>query len=478
MLFNSLSFGIFLTITYVLYWSFFRKNVGYRNIFLLFISYFFYGWWNWKLLPLIAGISAIDYFSGSLIAKRQEKSGNGKGVLILSLILNLGVLCFFKYFNFFAESLSAAFGFLSGNGSSFNPLDIVLPVGISFYTFQGLSYVLDIYYKKTSPTKDAVAFFAFISFFPQLIAGPIERSKDLLPQFSEKKIFDYDEARIGLLMIALGLFKKMVIADRLAIFVDSVYSNPSTHQGLPALVAVLFFAFQLYLDFSAYSQIAVGTARLFGFRLHDNFKRPYLSISFKDFWKRWHITLTSWFMDYLYIPLGGNRKGKARTILNVMIVFAISGLWHGASWNFVIWGCINGLFLVLSSKVFNMRPETKPAKVLSCLFVFCVWAFSLVFFRADSFPKAIEMFSSVGFSGAEALKSCGMFLPELILSFTLIASLMIFEFFTEGKQEVIQKKFLSAPLVIRWAIYLVTAISILYLGVYGASDNTFIYFQF
>jgi len=478
MLFNSLSFGIFLTVTYVLYWSFFRKNVGFRNIFLLLISYFFYGWWNWRLLPLIAGISAVDYFSGALIAKRQENSGSGKGILIISLILNLGALCFFKYFNFFAESLSAAFSFFSGGGSTFNPLDIVLPVGISFYTFQGLSYVLDIYYKKTAPTKDAVAFFAFISFFPQLIAGPIERSKDLLPQFSEKKVFDYEEARTGLIIIAIGLFKKMVIADRLAILVDSVYSSPSAHQGLPALVAVVFFAFQLYLDFSAYSQIAVGTAKLFGFRLHDNFKRPYLATSFKDFWKRWHITLTSWFMDYLYIPLGGNRRGKWRTIINVMIVFAVSGLWHGASWNFVIWGCVNGLFLVLTSKVFNMRPETGFAKLVSCLFVFCVWAFSLVFFRAESFSVAMEMFSSIGFSGAEALKSCGMNSAELLLSFALIALLMIIEFLTEGKQEASQRKFLAAPLVIRWVVYIILAVSILYLGVYGANDNTFIYFQF
>ena len=478
MLFNSLTFGIFLIITYVLYWTLFNRNVGYRNIFLLAASYFFYGWWNWKLLPLIAGISLVDYLSGMSISRQRERGENGKGILILALVLNLGALCFFKYFNFFAESFAAAFGFLSGHGSAFNPLDIVLPVGISFYTFQGLSYVLDIYYKKTAPTKDPVAFFAFISFFPQLVAGPIERSKDLLPQFSGKKEFNYEEARWGLLMIAVGLFKKMVIADRLAVLVDSVYSEPASHQGLPILVAILFFAFQLYLDFSAYSQIAIGTARLFGFRLHDNFRRPYLATSFKEFWKRWHITLTSWFMDYLYIPLGGNRRGKARTILNVMIVFAVSGLWHGASWNFVIWGCVNGLFLVLTSKVFSMKPEGAFAKVVSCLFVFSVWALSLVFFRTPTFADAMAVFSGFGFSGAETLKSCGMGLPELRLSFLLIAALALLEILTERSQKSLESRILSFPTVLRWTVYILVALSILYLGVYGANDNSFIYFQF
>ena len=478
MLFNSLTFGIFLIITYVLYWTFFRKSVGYRNIFLLIASYFFYGWWNWRLLPLIAGISAVDYFSGMSIRKKQERGESGKGTLLIALLLNLGALCFFKYFNFFAASFAAAFGFLSGHGSGFNPLDIVLPVGISFYTFQGLSYVLDIYYKKTNPTKDPIAFFAFISFFPQLVAGPIERSRDLLPQFSDKKEFNYEEARWGLLMIAIGLFKKMVIADRLAVLVDSVYSEPAAHQGLPVVVAILFFAFQLYLDFSAYSQIAIGTARLFGFRLHDNFKRPYLAVSFKEFWKRWHITLTSWFMDYLYIPLGGNRKGKLRTILNVMIVFAVSGLWHGASWNFVIWGCINGLFLVLTSKVFNMRPEGAFAKVISCLFVFLVWALSLVFFRAATFSDAMSVFSGLGFSGAELMKTCGMGVVELRFSIVLIVALVVLEVLSERSQKSLENRILSFPAVFRWAVYIVVALSILYLGVYGANDNSFIYFQF
>ena len=478
MLFNSLTFGIFLSITYVLYWTFFRKNVGCRNIFLLLASYFFYGWWNWRLLPLIAGISAVDYLAGMLVARKREEGRKGKGILIAALLVNLGVLAFFKYFNFFAGSFATAFSFLSGRPSGFNPLDIVLPVGISFYTFQGLSYVLDIYGGKSSPTKDAVAFFAFISFFPQLIAGPIERARDLLPQFASKKEFDYDDTRKGLLQIAAGLFKKMVIADRLAVVVDTVFADPASHQGISSVVAVLFFTFQLYLDFSAYSQIAVGTARLFGFRLHDNFDKPYLSVSFKEFWKRWHITLNSWFMDYLYIPLGGNRRGGARTAFNVLVVFAVSGLWHGASWNFVIWGCINGLFLVLFDKVLKWKPAGGGSRFASGLLVFCVWAVSLVFFRAATFQDAMTMFGNLGFSGKELLGTCGMGLAELRFSFLLIIGLMAFEALTKGREDRTMKWFFSSGTVLRWAVYLALALAVVYLGVYGANDNAFIYFQF
>ena len=345
MLFNSIDFAIFLPIVFAIYWFALSRNRKLQNAFLVIASYVFYGWWDQRFLTLIFLSTVEDFFVAKQIAKTDDNKKRRRW-LSVSLIFNLGMLGFFKYFNFFIGSLSAAFGLLSGHGSSFNPLDIVLPVGISFYTFQGLSYVLDIYYKKTSPTKDVVSFFTFISFFPQLIAGPIERSRDLLPQFESEREFDYDTTRRSLVMIAVGLFKKMVIADRLAILVDSVYADPASHPGLPSVVAVLFFTFQLYLDFSAYSQIAVGTAGLFGFKLHDNFRRPYLSTTFKEFWKRWHITLTSWFMDYLYIPLGGNRKGKIKKYLNIMVVMLVSGLWHGADLSFVVWGGIHGLYQI------------------------------------------------------------------------------------------------------------------------------------
>ena len=278
MLFNSFSFGFFLIITYLLYWLIFNKNIRIRNFFILAASYFFYGFWNWKLLILIVIVSATDFVFGSLIHK-EESVSRRKIYLATSLIINLGILGFFKYCNFFIDSFYSLLH-LFGSNATFTPLNIILPVGISFYTFQGLSYVLDIYYRKFEPTKDVVAFFAFLSFFPQLIAGPIERARDLLPQFSTPKTFDYESTRKGLFLIAVGLFKKIVIADRLAIYVDSVYANVSAVHGLPALMAAVFFTFQLYLDFSAYSQIAIGTARLFGFKLSTNFNKPYLATSF------------------------------------------------------------------------------------------------------------------------------------------------------------------------------------------------------
>lgn len=487
MLFNSFTFGFFLIATYLLYWVVFNRNTKIRNLFILAASYFFYGFWDWRLLSLIVIISAADFIFGYLIDKQQEKvsdstegrsSGRRKLYLWLCLIINLGILGFFKYCNFFIGSF---YGFLSifGAHSEFTPLNIILPVGISFYTFQGLSYVLDIYYGKFKPTKDVVAFFAFLSFFPQLIAGPIERARDLLPQFFEEKKFDYDTTRKGLFLIAVGLFKKIVIADRLAVYVDSVYGNVAEVHGLPMLVAVVFFCFQLYLDFSAYSQIAIGTARIFGFRLSTNFNKPYLSTSFKDFWSRWHITLTSWFRDYLYIPLGGNRKGTARTYINVLIVFTISGLWHGASWNFVLWGFLNGLFLAVFDKVFHLRPKNNFAKVPCCLFVVGLWALSLIFFRAETFGDAMTAWKNLGFGNAQALFSYGLGATEFHFTVWLLVGLMAIELLLKNRQEKIETFFFNRFFPLRWTVYILIVLSTLYLGIYGiGSDNTFIYFQF
>lgn len=477
MLFNSFSFGFFLIITYLLYWLIFNKNVRIRNFFILAASYFFYGFWNWKLLILIVIVSATDFVFGSLIHK-EESVSRRKIYLASSLIINLGILGFFKYCNFFIDSFYSLLH-LFGSNTTFTPLNIILPVGISFYTFQGLSYVLDIYYRKFEPTKDVVAFFAFLSFFPQLIAGPIERARDLLPQFSTPKSFDYDSTRKGLFLIAVGLFKKIVIADRLAIYVDSVYANVSTVHGLPALMAVLFFTFQLYLDFSAYSQIAIGTARLFGFKLSTNFNKPYLATSFKDFWARWHITLTNWFRDYLYFPLGGNRKGKIRTYLNVIIVFTVSGLWHGASWNFVIWGFLNGIFLAVFDKAFHLNPKNVFAKIGSCLFVTGLWGLSLIFFRVGTFSDAITLFGNLGFGNVGDLFNHGFDQTEFKFTIFLLVGLMLIELLLKRKQEKVEDFFFNKFFPLRWAVYIIIILATIYLGVYGVgSDNTFIYFQF
>lgn len=477
MLFNSFSFGFFLIITYLLYWLFFNRNIKVRNVFLLAASYFFYGFWNWKLLFLIVVVSTTDFLFGYLIHKEERESVR-KAFLTVSLVINLGILGFFKYCNFFIDSFYALIH-LFGATSTPHLLDIILPVGISFYTFQGLSYVLDIYYKKFQPTKDVLAFFAFISFFPQLIAGPIERARDLLPQFFTTKKFDYDNTRKGLFLIAVGLFKKIVIADRLAVFVDAVYGNIANVHGLPALVAVLFFTFQLYLDFSAYSQIAIGTADLFGFKLSTNFNKPYLATSFKDFWARWHITLTNWFRDYLYFPLGGNRKGKFRTYLNVIIVFTVSGLWHGASWNFVIWGFLNGIFLAVFDKTFHLNPKNVFGKIGSCLFVTALWGLSLIFFRSGTFADALTMFGNLGFGNVADLYQYGLDQVEFKFTIYLLVGLMFIELFLKNWQEKVEDFFFNKFFPLRWAVYIVIVIATVYLGVYGiGSDNAFIYFQF
>lgn len=477
MLFNSFSFGIFLFVTILLYWLLFNRNIKVRNVFLLAASYFFYGCWNWKLLILIVIVSVTDFVFGALIHK-EERPSLRKVYLAFSLVINLGILGFFKYYNFFIDSFYSIIVFF-GETSAPPLLSIVLPVGISFYTFQGLSYVLDIYYKKFQPTKDVVAFFAFISFFPQLVAGPIERARDLLPQFSVPKKFDYDLTRKGLFFIAIGLFKKVVIADRLAVYVDAVYSDVANVHGLPALVSVLFFAFQLYLDFSAYSQIAIGTALLFGFKLSTNFNKPYLATSFKDFWARWHITLTNWFRDYLYFPLGGNRKGKFRTYLNVIIVFTVSGLWHGASWTFVIWGFLNGVFLAVFDKTFHLNPKNVLGKIGSCIFVTALWGLSLIFFRSGSFADAISMFGNLGFGNAAELYNYGFDKVEMKFTLYLLAGLMLIELFLKNRQEKVEDFFFNKFFPLRWVVYVVLIVATIYLGVYGVgNDNAFIYFQF
>lgn len=477
MLFNSVDFIIFLPIVFLLYWGVFRRNVKARNLFLLIVSYIFYGWWDWRFLSLIFISSLVDYLLGNLISQ-TENPRKRKQFLMVSLFTNLGILVFFKYSNFFVESFISSFSTL-GMQFSYSPLNIILPVGISFYTFQTLSYTIDIYNRKFQPIKDPISFFAFVSFFPQLVAGPIERAKDLLPQFTTLKKFNYDDAREGMLMIIGGFFKKIVIADRLAIFINNVYGNIHEATGVSLWIAILFFAFQLYLDFSAYSDIAIGIAKLLGFNLSTNFRHPYLSTSFSDFWKRWHISLSTWFRDYVYIPLGGNRKGKKRTIINVMIVFLLSGLWHGASWNFVIWGGLNGLFLIVFDR-FIPHTDKGLKRILPAIFVSTMWALSLVFFRLHSFQEAIEVFRNLGVGNSELLYNFGLNSTELKLSFYLIIGIMIFEVFKEKYQTSIYQKFISRHLTFRWSIYLLLVLGILFLGSYGidVNDNSFIYFQF
>ena len=479
MLFNSFDFAVFLPVVYLLYWFVFNRNMKARNVFLLIVSYIFYGFWDWRFLSLILISSLMDYFLALSISDTPEANVRKRKLLmVLSLVLNFGFLGFFKYYNFFVDSFVSVFS-LFGKEFNYSPLNIILPVGISFYTFQSLSYTLDVYYKKMEPTRKIINFLAFVSFFPQLVAGPIERAKKLLPQFDEPKTFDYQSARSGLLLIVFGLFKKILIADRVALFVNQTYGDISEAKGIALLMAVLFFAFQLYLDFSAYSDIAIGTARIFGFKLTTNFRRPYLASSFSDFWKRWHITLSSWFQDYIYIPLGGNRKGAGKTMTNLMIVFLLSGLWHGASWNFVIWGALNGLFLIVFDRLFRLKKSSGFKRIFASVLVSVSWTLSLVFFRAQTFDDAMLVFQNIGFSNAEVLYNFGLNKMEFKFSVLLIIGMLLYELLAENTGEKLMDKFYASKPIVRWSLYLFLVISIIYLGSYGsANDNAFIYFQF
>jgi D-alanyl-lipoteichoic acid acyltransferase DltB (MBOAT superfamily) len=325
MLFNSIDFAIFLPIIFALYWLINARNLKLQNVLILVSSYFFYGWWDWKFLSLILFSTIIDYSIGLGLAK-EENPIKRKVLLWSSILVNLGFLGFFKYYNFFLENFIAAFSFL-GMELSPNSLKIILPVGISFYTFQTLSYSIDVYKRRLEPTKDFVAFAAFVSFFPQLVAGPIERASNLLPQFSKKRTLSSLQISDALRQILWGFFKKIVIADTCGIIVDAIFLNPESHNSSTLILAAIFFAFQIYGDFSGYSDIAIGTAKLFGFQLMTNFKVPYFSRNIAEFWRRWHISLSSWFQDYLYIPIGGSRGTKAKTIRNIFIIFLVSGFW-------------------------------------------------------------------------------------------------------------------------------------------------------
>ena len=389
MLFNSLTFCLFLPLVFALYWFACGRSLRTQNLLVVLASYVFYGWWDWRFLALIAFTSSWSYAAGMIEARRLEKGRDSSRLLVaVSLVVNFGILAYFKYANFFIDSAEGVLHAL-GFAADFPTLHIILPVGISFYTFQALSYTIDVYYRRIAPTRDVVAFFAFISFFPQLVAGPIERATNLLPQFQKTRTFDCDEALHGLCLMCYGLFKKMVVADTLALYVDKVFAMPDLYTSTTCLIGAFFFTLQIYCDFSGYSDCARGVARLFGFRLMVNFDRPYLATSFAEFWRRWHISLSTWFKDYVYIPLGGNRVSFGKILRNTWIVFLLSGLWHGASWTFVGWGGLHALFLTGGLLKRRFLPAAgNPSRFgnfLRGLFVFVGVSFAWIFFRARTF---------------------------------------------------------------------------------------------
>lgn len=398
MLFNSFEFAIFFTIFFSLYFFTYNK-LKFQNFLLLLSNFIFYGWWDWRFLSLIVISSVCDFIIGSKIDKSDNEHYRKK-LLFTSIIINLGILGFFKYFNFFAESTIAVLDFI---GFQSNPvfINIILPIGISFYTFQTMSYTIDIYRKQIKATNNLLQFMAFVSFFPQLVAGPIERASNLLPQFEKKRKFDTVEAIEGIKQATWGLFKKIVIADNCAVYANQIFDNADSLPGSVLLIGVLLFAFQIYGDFSGYSDIAIGIGRIMGFNLIQNFKSPYLAENIQDFWRRWHISLSTWFRDYLYIPLGGNRvKSKFRAAFNIVITFTVSGLWHGANWTFIIWGALHSVFHLIQKHTQNYSglkfiKTFKMPKFIGILLTFTCVTFAWIFFRADSITIAFNIISEI-----------------------------------------------------------------------------------
>jgi len=469
MLFNSIDFAIFLPIVFILYWFVTNKNLRLQNVLIVASSYVFYGWWDWRFLSLIIFSTLVDYTVG-LKLRTEENQSKRKLLLWTSILVNLGFLGFFKYYNFFLNSFIDAF-LIFGTEIRANSLNIILPVGISFYTFQTLSYSIDVYKRKLEPTKDIIAFAAFVSFFPQLVAGPIERAKNLLPQFYVKRAFVYQLFSEGVKLIIVGFFMKLVVADRAAIYVDAVYNNVYNHAGLSFIAATVLFAFQIYGDFAGYSLIAIGTARLFGFKLMTNFNRPYFATSIGDFWKRWHISLSTWFRDYLYIPLGGNRVNYPRWLFNIFVTFLVSGLWHGANWTFVIWGALNGIYLIIEA-IFLKNTKKTIVHVFTTFVLIC---FSWIFFRANNVTEAFYIVQTILSNPGKLFIPGG---PDVVVPVYAAIAITIL-FLTEVKKEYFNHLFTlgeNKHAIVRWVFYGSIIFTILYMGVFNSSQ--FIYFQF
>ncbi len=498
MLFNSINFLIFFPIASLIYFIFPAKI---KYLWLLIISYFYYMCWNAKYALLLLFSTGVTYLSGFLM-DYFEKSGDDshqikirkKWCVAGSFFLNLSVLFLFKYFDFAVDNINRLLSMcrLSLISPSFDPL---LPVGISFYIFQALSYTMDIYRKEIRAEKNFLKYALFVSFFPQLVAGPIERSKNLLSQIHNVHSFNYKRMTEGLLIMLWGYFQKLVLADRIAIFVDAAYGNPAAYPGCYLLLASVLFAVQIYCDFSGYSLIAIGSARILGFSLMDNFNCPYLSASVAEFWRRWHISLTSWFRDYLYIPLGGNQKGPVRKYVNILTVFLVSGLWHGAQWTYVIWGALNGLFQIIGSvtkkgreklcRNFHIHTDSIGHKCFRILLTFILVDVTWIFFRAGSITEAFFILKNI-FTVHNpwifldgSLYTLGLSQRQFWLMIFAIGALIAGDILTYYKVPVIQI-LLKQDLWCRWLIYIGAAVFILIFGIWGAGYDAqaFVYFQF
>jgi D-alanyl-lipoteichoic acid acyltransferase DltB (MBOAT superfamily) len=480
--FNSIDFAIFLPIVFFIFWFAAAKNNTLQNLFIVIASYVFYGWWDWRFLFLIFLSTLTDYTIGLLLSN-QNDSQKRKRLLFISIFVNLLFLGFFKYFNFFSDNFVRAFSFF---GMKLNPrhLTIILPVGISFYTFQTMSYSIDVYKRKLEPTRDFIAFAAFVSFFPQLVAGPIERAANLLPQFFTKRVFEYDKAVDGCKQMLWGFFKKMVVADNSAVYVNMVFDNFDEYSGSTLVLAAVLFSFQIYGDFSGYSDIAIGVSKLFGFRLIQNFTFPYFSRDIAEFWRRWHISLTTWFRDYVYIPLGGSRRGLWGSIRNTFVIFLLSGLWHGAGWKFIIWGLLNACYflpLMIAKKnrahievaaQGKIRPGGK--EFISIILTFCLTTFAWIFFRASGISHALRYIAGIFTFSVFSFPALGMVAKMNVGSILLSIPVLLFTEWINRTEEYGFKKSIKNKWI-RWSCYIIIGLMIVELG---GGQQEFIYFQF
>ena len=481
MLFNSIDFAIFLPVVFLLYWFVTNKNLKLQNLLLVAASYVFYGWWDWRFLSLIIFSTVVDYLVGIGLSN-QENQSRRKLLLFASIFVNLGFLGLFKYYDFFLDNFKNAFLFF-GTEINARSLDIILPVGISFYTFQTLSYSIDVYKRKLIPTKNFLAFSAFVSFFPQLVAGPIERATNLLPQFFKKRKFEYSKAVDGLRQILWGLFKKIVIADNCALYANLIFNNSEDYSGSTLVLGALFFTFQIYCDFSGYSDIAIGTSRLFGFNLMQNFNFPYFSRDIAEFWRRWHISLSTWFRDYVYIPLGGSRGGTLMKVRNTFIIFIVSGFWHGANWTFIVWGALNAIYflpLLLTKNNRNNLDIVAKGKylpgikdVLMILLTFCLTVFAWIFFRAENIAHALSYISGI-FKDPASFVSFEVYweYKKVIL---FIGILMIAEWIGREDQYALESLGVNWGRPFRYAMYYAIIFAIFW---FRGEEQQFIYFQF
>lgn len=467
MLFNSQVFFVFFSCFLFLYWLIGRKSFSYQNYLILVGSYIFYAWWDWRFLFLIFGSSLIDFF----VAKKIHKESKKLNWLIVSCFSNLGILFVFKYFNFFTQSfidLTNLFGF----NISFNVVNIILPVGISFYTFQTLSYSIDVYRNKISPTSNLISFLSFVSFFPQLVAGPIERASNLIPQIESKRTINVDQFKAGFFQILVGLFRKIVVADNLALYVDLIYGEPQIYNSSTLLLATFFYAFQIYFDFSGYSDIAIGTAKLLGFNFKQNFNLPYFSNSLTEFWRKWHMSLSSWLKDYLYISLGGNRIGKLLTYRNLILTMLLGGLWHGSSFNFIIWGLIHGFVLAIEKLIFSNKQKSFGYS-FGFLYTFPVVLISWVFFRSQTLDDSFFILSSIFYFDFSfpVISDIGV----IVTSFFVLFIGLVFDIVLKVRKNHLE----SFGMYLNNKVYIIfSSFIIMLLVLFYSSSDQFIYFQF